>query len=112
MDLTFRTKKLERLANDYRRCQRELGAIRSKLLNIRLNDLKVAETLEDVRQLPGRYHELTGDRKGQWACDLDHPYRLIFEPHENPIPVTPDGNYLWIEIKGVKIVEIIDYHNE
>jgi len=112
MDLTFRTKKLEKLANDYRRCQRELGAIRSKLLNIRLNDLRDAETLEDVRYLPGHYHELIGDRKGQWACDLDHPYRLIFEPHENPIPTNQVGNYLWVEIKGVEIVEIIDYHNE
>ena len=36
----------------------------------------------------GHYHELTGDRKGEWACDLDQPYRLIFEPHEKPIPVS------------------------
>ena len=33
-------------------------------------------------------------------------------PHENPIPTTKVGNYLWVEIKGVEIVEIIDYHNE
>lgn len=111
MNLTFRTKKLEKLANDYRKCKKILGARRSELLNKRLNDLRVAVTLEDVRYLPGRYHELKENRKGQWACDLDHPYRLVFEPHESPIPVTPDGNYLWIEIKGVEIIEIINYHN-
>jgi proteic killer suppression protein len=112
MDLTFSTKKLEKLANDYRKCQKELGYIRSKILSKRLNDLRVAETLEDVRYLPGHYHELVENRKGQWACDLDQPYRLVFEPHENPIPVTSDGNYIWVEIKGVEIIEIIDYHNE
>lgn len=57
-----------------------------------------------------RYHELTGDRKGQWACDLDQPYRLIFEPHENPIPTDNSGKYIWLEIKGVEILEITDYH--
>ena len=56
----------------------------------------------------------TGDRKGQWACDLDQPYRLIFEPHEKPIPKNAEGRYLWIEIeiKGVEIIEIVDYHGK
>jgi len=57
-----------------------------------------------------RYPELTGDRKGQWACDLDQPYRLIFEPHENPIPTDNSGKCIWLEIKGVEILEITDYH--
>lgn len=78
----------------------------------RLRDLLAAETLEDVRYLPGHYHELVGNRKGQWACDLDQPYRLIFEPHENPIPTNKDGKYIWIEIKGVEIVEIENYHGK
>lgn len=79
---------------------------------MRLNDLLNAQTLEDVRHLPGRYHELTGNRKGQWACDLDQPYRLIFEPHESPIPTDEDGKYIWLEIKGVEIVEITNYHSK
>ena len=80
------------------------------MIQRRLDDLRAADTLEGVRHLPGRYHELTADRKGQWACDLDQPYRLIFSPHEYPIPVNEDGQYIWIEIKGVEIIEITDYH--
>ena len=76
------------------------------------NNKLAAETLEEVRNLPGRYHELTGNRKGQWACDLDHPYRLIFVPHEDPIPTNPDGQYIWIEIKGVEIIDIGNYHGK
>jgi len=110
VEITFDDNKLEKLANDYRKCQKVMGLQRAKLYNIRLGDLAKAETLEDVRNLPGKYHELKENRKGQWACDLDQPYRLIFEPHEHPIPTDAAGKYIWFEIKGVEIIEIIDYH--
>lgn len=110
MQITFADKKLEKLANDDRKRQKELGKIRSEKVKLRLGQLLDCKTLEDARNLPGRYHELTGDRKGQWACDLDHPYRLIFEPHEKPIPTDADGKFIWIEIKGIEVIEIADYH--
>ena len=112
MIITFSNKKLHRLANDDRKMQKELGQVRAKIFKRRLSQLQDAVTLEDVRHLPGRYHELTGDRKGQWACDLDQPYRLIFTPHEDPIPINEDGQYIWLEIVGVEVIEIINYHNE
>lgn len=112
MEIFFQSRKLEKIASDPRRCLKELGKTRADLFLLRLRDLYRADTLEDVRYLPGRYHELTGDRKGQWACDLDQPYRLIFEPHENPIPADDGGRYLWIEIKGVEIVQITNYHGK
>ncbi|SFT36258.1 proteic killer suppression protein [Lishizhenia tianjinensis] len=110
MNITFATTKLEKYANQHKVAVSKLGMLRAKKLKQRLDDLSAASSLEDVRYLPGKYHELTGDRKGQWACDLDQPYRLIFEPHENPIPTNKNGQYLWIEILGVEIIEITDYH--
>ena len=110
MDIKFSQSKLRKLANDVRKCQKEFGVKKSTLFFKRLTDLREADTLEDIRNLPGRYHELVGDRKGQWACYLDHPYRLIFTPQENPIPVNQSGQYIWIEIVSIEIVEIVDYH--
>ena len=110
MEITFKSKKLEKLANDYCRCQKELGQIRARLFNKRLGDLRNADNLEMLRNLPGNYHELVGDRKGQWACDLDQPHRLVFEPHEKPIPADEHGRYIWFEIKGVEVIELKDYH--
>lgn len=110
MDITFDNQDLEKFANNDRIGQKKLGPIRFQKFKKRLDQLKASLTLEDVRYQPGRFHELTGDRKGQWACDLDHPYRLIFEPQEKPIPTNSDGQYLWINIKGVEIIEIKDYH--
>ena len=112
MDITFSDKKLEKLANDDRRMLKELGKIRAEKLRLRLYQLRNAQNLEEVKILPGRYHELTGNRKGQWACDLDQPYRLIFKPQEKPIPTDPDGKYNWFEIKGVEVIEIDNYHQE
>ena len=107
MEITFADKKL--VAN-YNKCRQKLGDRRAKLLIIRINALMYASNLEGVRSLPGNFHELTGKRKGQWACDLDQPYRLVFTPLENPIPTNEDGQYIWMSILGVKIIEMIDYH--
>lgn len=112
MDITFSNNKLKKYAENESICKKKLGEVRSKLYMARLRDLLSAETLEDVRYLPGHYHELVENRKGQWACDLDQPYRLIFEPHEDPIPTDKDGKYIRIEIKGVEIVEIENYHGK
>jgi proteic killer suppression protein len=112
MNITFRTSKMKKLANNFKKCQAEWGSIRAKLFNQRLGDLLNAQTLEDVRNLPGNYHELVENRKGQWACNLDHPYRLVFTPHEDPVPTDEDGKYIWVEIKGVEIVEVTNYHGK
>lgn len=109
MTITFDDNKLRKYANDDRLAEKKLGQRVAKIYKQRLDDLEAAESLEDVRYLPGRYHELNENRKGQWACDLVHPYRLIFTPLERPIPIK-DGKYVWVEITGVEIVEIEDYH--
>lgn len=112
MNITFSDRKLASLVNDDRKLVREFGKKRAEKIKLRLNQLLIAETLEDVRMLPGNFHELTSNRKGQWACDLDHPYRLIFKPHEDPIPTDKHGRYIWLEITEVEVKEIINYHKE
>lgn len=112
MNLTFQNKKLGKLILNESKLFKELGQLRGKILLKRINALGKAVTLEDVRYLPGNFHELVGDRKGQWGCDLDQPYRLIFEPHEDPIPTDSSGKHIWLEIKGVEIIEITNYHGK
>ena len=110
MEITFRGNKLRKLTKNDKKATQKLGTRRASLYKQRLDDLRDSESLEEVRHLPGNYHKLKGDRKGQWACDLDHPFRLIFEPHEDPVPTSKSGRFVWVEIKGVEIIEIADYH--
>lgn len=110
MEIAFNKKKLADWANDDKKGRKKLGEKRFKKYRRRLALMREADNLEALRNAPGRFHELTGDRKGEWACDLDHPYRLIFTPQERPIPENEDGQYIWIEIKAVLILSIEDYH--
>lgn len=64
-----------------------------------MDDLVAALTLEEFRNLPGRCHELHSDRAGQLSLDLDGPYRLIFEPADDPIPTKPDGGLEWSDLR-------------
>lgn len=112
MTIIFEDKKLERLAEDYVLSVRKLGTLRAELFQLRINTLEQADSLDDVRDKPGRFHQLMGDRKGQWACDLDHPYRLIFEPAQRPVPTDSSGHPLLNLVKVVGIIEITNYHGK
>jgi hypothetical protein len=41
---------------------------------------------------------------------LDHPYRLIFIPADDPIPTKDDGGLDWSKVTAVEILEIADTH--
>lgn len=57
-----------------------------------------------------RCHPLEGDRKGQFAVDLKHPYRLVFEPLSDELPLKEDGSLDIGRITGIIILDIVDYH--
>lgn len=77
----------------------------------RMGVLRHAKTLSMVpTRPPERRHLLTVDRKGQYAVDLVHPYRLIFEPSHDPIPLHDDGSIDTDQVTAITIVEVTDYH--
>ena len=110
MDITFKSGKFQRECNKHNLLQRRHGQRRAKRIRQRLDDLRAANTLEDMRRLPGRCHELRGDRSGQLSLDLDHPYRLIFEPANEPIPRKADGGLDRTKITAVIIIGVEDTH--
>ncbi|MCY1636584.1 type II toxin-antitoxin system RelE/ParE family toxin [Marinifilum sp. D737] len=112
MIITFADNKLKKYANNKTLADRKMGPKRSQIYQRRLDDLAAAENFEDLQYLPGRYHQLNGDLKDKWACDLDHPYRLVFEPAEKPIPKDGDGKQMLVEIKSLEIIEVNNYHKE
>ena len=59
---------------------------------------------------PLRRHLLSGGREGQYAVDLVHPHRLVFEPTHDPIPRTPDGGIDINRVTAITIMEVVDYH--
>lgn len=110
MDIVFKNKNLAKQFNNQKLLEKKNGANRAKRIRRRLDNLRAANVLEDMRNLPGRCHELTKNRAGQLSLDLDHPYRLIFEPANEPLPIKPDGGMDWKKITAVKIIGIEDTH--
>ncbi len=107
----FKTKKFQKECNAKKTLIRIYGQRRTKLIRRRLDELMAATTLEDIRRLPGpRCHELRGNRAGQLSVDLDHPYRLIFKPANDPLPEKPDGGLDWNQITAIEISGIEDTH--
>lgn len=110
MDITFANKKLAKCANNFTYAQKKLGHERAVKYHQRMGDLRDVESFNDLQSLPGKFHNLSGNRSGQWSCDLDHPYRLIFEPAIKLIPTNVHGSPILTEMKIVEIIEIVDYH--
>jgi proteic killer suppression protein len=82
------------------------------MYKVELKAFRIAENLEEIRFLPQvRCHELKGDRQGTLSVDLDHPYRLIFEPANDPIPRKPDGGLDWTQVTVIRILAVENYHD-
>jgi proteic killer suppression protein len=89
--------------------QKHFGPIRWKLLRRRLGALEAALVLSDMRGVGG-FHALGADLEDHFAVNLDGPYRLIFKPHHNPIPLLDSGGIDKAAVTQVLIMGIVDYH--
>ena len=110
MEISFRTRKLQGDFTSISRLRRTYGN-RADALAIRIAVLKKAHNLSMVPATrPERRHQLEGKRHGQYAVDIAHPYRLVFQPNHNPIPLTADGGIDLTKVTSITIIEVIDYH--
>ncbi|MFZ2488409.1 MAG: killer suppression protein [Anaerolineae bacterium] len=110
MDIAFGSTKLQKTLNTQALLVKAHGPKRAQRIRQRLDDMAAAGCLQEMERLPGRCHELKGNRAGQLALDLDHPYRLIFKPDHDPVPIKSDGGLDWQAVTSVVILGIEDYH--
>jgi len=109
--ISFKSKKLQKICSTHKSVLKELGQTKGNKLMLRMVELNAAIALSDISQLPpARLHELTGNRKGQFSVDLEHPYRLLFMPNNEPIPVKKDGGLDKAKINEIIIIGIEDTH--
>ena len=70
----------------------------AKIIHQRIDEITAAESIEEmIKYRIGNCHPLKGNRKNQYAVDLEHPFRLVFKKKESKIQIA-------------HIIEIIDYH--
>lgn len=81
-----------------KRSRKEIWFKNGRKIHQRIDEINASVNVEAMVQFHiGRCHPLSGERKGQYAMDLIHPYRLVFEKIRD-------------EIQIANVVEIVDYH--
>ena len=98
MEITYKNNKIRKICTDIKVAEKTYGAQMAEKIDMRIGEISAADTVEMMIQFRiCRCHPLTQNRKGQYAMDLVHPYRLVFEKNGN-------------EIQIANILEIVDYH--
>lgn len=111
MLIGFKTDELEMLCTDDKEADKAFGRACRKKLRRRLDDLKRASTLQEMRQQAGRCHELKGDFAGCLAVDVHGGVRLVFAPGYKEPPLKPDGGLDWRAVECLDVVYLGDYHD-
>ena len=98
MQIEYKNKKLAEICTDISKAEKKHGLEMAERIHLRVQQMKAASSVDMLLQYRiGRCHRLKGNRKEQYAMDLVHPHRLIFEKKGN-------------EIQIARIMEIVDYH--
>ena len=98
MQIDYKTRKLEKVCTIAYEAEKQYGHAMAEKIQQRIDEISAAPNVEMMILFKiGRCHQLKGDRNNQYAVDLVHPYRLVFEKKNN-------------EIQIAFISEIVDYH--
>ena len=111
MDIKFASNKLKKTFNEEKELARTYGQLAQKI-KLRMNVLRNAPNLNHVPiERPDRCHLLKADKKGQFAVDLIHPYRLVFKPTQSPPPMKNDDEIDKEKVVSITIIEVVNYHD-
>lgn len=110
MKIRYANKRLEEICTDEKKCKKYRSDI-VRGVKLRHNALETANSMEDLKNLDpcGRWHQLCGDREGQWAGKLNKNYRMIVEPINGCMKVTKVEKTTDVE-STVTVLSIEDYH--
>jgi proteic killer suppression protein len=112
IDISWADHKLEKSCATDKAGLRRWGAEHWKIMKRRLASLRAAPTLKDMDGVPGRCHQLSADRAGEFAVSLWSAYRLIFVPDHDPVPAADDGGIAQDKVTKISITEVVDYHGD
>lgn len=98
MKVEYKSRGIEKVCEDASVAERKYGREMAEKIQLRIDQIRAADSVEMMIQFKiGRCHPLHQNRKNQYAVDLVHPQRLVFEKKGN-------------EIQIANIIEIVDYH--
>lgn len=109
MEIQYASKDLGKTLTDDRLVRKKYGKV-SDAIKARLADLRAVESLDDMRNMPGKIEELRQDRKGQFSIRISANWRMILIPANDPVPTKSDGGIDWTAVSSVTVIKMEDYH--
>ena len=98
MDIEYKNNGIKKLCTEASAAEKKYGREMAEKIQLRIDQILSADTVEQMIQYHiGRCHPLHQNRKNQYAVDLVHPLRLVFEKRGTQIQIA-------------NITEIVDYH--
>ena len=98
MEVRYKSKSIEKVCTKASVAEKKYGRDMAGKIRQRIDQIHAADTVEQMIQFGiGRCHPLHQNRQNQYAVDLVHPMRLVFEKKGN-------------EVQIANIIEITDYH--
>lgn len=98
LDIEYKNKGLKTVCTNASAAKKKHGWRMAEIIHRRIDQINSADSVDLMVQYKiGRCHQLSGDRQGQYAVDLIHPYRLVFEVRCN-------------EKTFAFIIGVFDYH--
>lgn len=98
MEIVYKNRDLKQLCKNFTAASKKYGDKMANIIQIRMKYIKSARCVEELLHLRiGRCHTIKEQRMGQYAMDLVHPYRLIFEKMGDVTQIA-------------RIVQIVDYY--
>ena len=98
MDIEYKDNGITKLYTEASAAEKKYGREMAEKIQLRIDQILSADTVEQMIQYHiGRCHPLHQNRKNQYAVDLVHPMRLVFEKRGTQIQIA-------------NITEIVDYH--
>jgi toxin HigB-1 len=111
LEIDFKSGGLRKTFNAEKELKKTYGDRMAKTIMNRMALLRAAPALADVsHEKPIRRHQLSGDRSGEFAVDLVHPHRLVFQPAHDPVPKRDDGGINLQKVTAIKILGVEGYH--
>ena len=98
LEIEYKNKSIQKVCEDAFVATKKYGPQMAEKIQMRIDEIRASDSVEDmIRYKLGRCHPLQNNGKNQYAVDLVHPLRLVFEKKGN-------------EIQIANIMEIVDYH--
>ena len=104
MEISYASKKLEKILTNERMIKKHYTAFHKKIIN-RMSEIRAANNLEEIPHIPPpRRHKLEGDYSDCWGIDVSKNFRIVLRPI---------GDWDESDLKTINKIQILsveDYH--